>query len=211
MLGVGMILISTGPLRYARHEFASRAPGWRALAPALFCTALAYSLITFFTAYVHPFVEASGVSHTFGSDSLLVVAGIVFQSALLMGVILLLARRWTLPFGALTLLVGLNALLLTNLSDTYVLLPGVFVGGLIADGLLAALKPSAEHEWRWYVFAFVVPVIFFGLYFLTARLTVGLRWSVHAWLGTLTVAGTMGVLVNFLWASAQKNEVNHAA
>ena len=49
------------------------------------------------------------------------LAGILLAAALLMGVVLPLARRFSLPFGALTLIVGLNALMLSVLDDRYVL------------------------------------------------------------------------------------------
>src|SRR5262249_26958983 len=51
------------------------------------------------------------------------LASILLQAALLMGAVLLVVRRWLLPFGALTVLITVSSALMSVLQDRYVLLP----------------------------------------------------------------------------------------
>ena len=80
---------------------------------------------------------------------------------------MLLVRRWSLPFGALALLIGLNSALMSIFHDTYHLLPAVLAGGLLADVLLCWLRPSVGRHPQLRLFAFAVPAAFYGLYFAT--------------------------------------------
>ena len=70
--------------------------------------------------------------------------------------------------------------------------------GLIADILLWRLNPSAERRGRLSLFAFIVPVVLYGLYFLALQLTQGIGWTIHLWLGAIFMAGLMGLFVSFL-------------
>lgn len=129
-------------------------------------------------------------------------SAILFQSALMMGMILLLVRRWRLPFGAITLIVGLTALLLATNSDLYSYVPGTVIAAIIADVLLQVLKPTVETPGRFYLFAFLVPTIFYTIYFITIALTTaGIAWTVHLWLGAIVLAGVVGLFVSFLLVS----------
>lgn len=131
----------------------------------------------------------------------LAIVSLLLQSALLMGVVLMLVRHWTLPFGALTLMFTLNGLLMSVLNDRYLLaLPGLGAG-LIADILLRWLKPSAERLGRFSLFGFSVPVVFCALYFLALQMTQGIEWTIHLWLGSIFMAGLIGLCVGFLTVS----------
>ncbi len=43
-----------------------------------------------------------------------------------------------------------------------------------------------------------MPVVLYLLYFLTLKLTSGVNWTIHLWLGTTFVAGMTGFLLSFL-------------
>jgi len=131
----------------------------------------------------------------------LAIASIMLQSALLMGAVLMLVRRWTLPFGALTLMFTLNGLLMSVFNDQYILALPMLGAGLIADILLWRLKPSAERRGRFLLFAFIVPVLLYALYFLALQMTKGIEWTIHLWLGSIFMAGIIGLFVGFLTAS----------
>jgi Tol biopolymer transport system component len=96
------------------------------------------------------------------------IASMLLQSALLMGMVLLLVRHWTLPIGALTLVFTLNGLLMSVFNDQYVLALPMLGAGLIADISLWRLNPSAERRGRLWLFAFIVPIMLYALYFLAA-------------------------------------------
>lgn len=134
------------------------------------------------------------------------VGAILFQSALMMGIVLLLVRRWRLPFGAITLIVGLTSLLLATNTDLYPYVPGAVIASVIADILLQWLKPTGETPGRFYLFAFLVPVIFYTLYFTGIAVTsTGIAWTVHIWLGAIAMAGIVGLFVGLLviWPFAE--------
>jgi Tol biopolymer transport system component len=126
------------------------------------------------------------------------IASLLLQTALLMGLLLIMVQRWTLPFGALTFIITMNAALISLISDEYVFVAGAFAAGLIAELLLRLLKPSISAPVRWYSFAFLVPFFLYGLYFLTIFRTRNVIWSPHLWLGSIVEAGLVGLLLGFL-------------
>src|SRR2546422_9630248 len=71
-------------------------------------------------------------------------AAIIVQAALLIGILLLGLRGRTLPVGSLTLIIGLNAVLLSVIQDQYRLIPGAIVAGGLGDIALWRAKPAIE-------------------------------------------------------------------
>lgn len=126
------------------------------------------------------------------------ISGILLLAALLAGCALLLLKNWALPFGALTLMFGLNAALMSVLGDTYWLIPAALLAGLGGDLLLAWLKPAPSRPGRLRLFAFALPVLYFSLYFLAVQLNGGIDWKIHLWLGAVFMAGIAGLLASLL-------------
>lgn len=122
----------------------------------------------------------------------LTIAAIIMQALLLVAFILLLVGRWSISFGAFTLLITLNGFLLSMLTNQYALLPAALVTGLVADILLWRLAPLREHPLRYVFFAVAVPVVWSGLYFLTLALTQEIAWSLPLWTGAIILAGLAG-------------------
>src|SRR5258708_1466710 len=92
--------------------------------PMMSSLTLSLSVITFITQFAQPF----GLPLLFVGDrpapsaEYLIIIGttsILLHTALMIGPMLLVLRRWTLPFGSLTLVFTLNAALLSTHSDTY--------------------------------------------------------------------------------------------
>lgn len=135
-----------------------------------------------------------------GQNESLGVASILLQTALLMGSLLLVALLWKLPFGALTLLIFLSSLLMSTQHDHYELLPAALLAGISADLLLVWLKPSITRWVQLAMFAFFVPAVFYSLYFLTVQVTNGISWTLPLWLGSIFMAGIVGLLLSFLAA-----------
>jgi hypothetical protein len=205
LLATSGVLMVGGPLRAAwRRQPDGTRQTWGALGPALFSAALTLALLTFFTQYNHPIAQPIGArgfaSSSAGFARSLGVSGIIFQSALLVGAMLLLTRRWSLPFGALTLLIVLPSALMSVFDDTYQLLPAMLAAGLLADVLLRWLRPATARPARLRVFAFAVPALIYTLYFLTLQLTWGIAWTIHLWMGAIFLAGVAGVFVSLLIA-----------
>jgi hypothetical protein len=128
------------------------------------------------------------------------VAQFLLQAAIMMGLLLLAIRRWSLPFGSFTLILTANAVLMSVLNDTQVLVVPVLVASLLIEILYNRLKPSAERQvaLRW--FAFATPVIYYGVYFIALALLPGqgVGWNVHMATGMPIMAGLIGLMLSFL-------------
>jgi len=223
LLGLGGTLIWTGPLRAAWWRTESRSRSWVARLPMVLSLAFLLSALTFFTQYSHPLarpwaalgnrptaamfplqapdppirggtVSSTVVGHSMG------VAGILLQTGLLMGVVLLAVRRWggSLPTGSLTIVFTVNASLMGFMRDQMMLIPSAALAGIVGDLLLKRLDPSPASPGALRLFAFVVPAMYYLLYFLALMLTRGIWWSVHLWTGSIALAGVVGWLLSYL-------------
>jgi len=196
MLSLGLIV--TGPLRAAW-----RRPGTRAPLTAVVSASLLLSMFTFFDQFDQPLVNTWAATQTalpatiqYGQE--LGILGIMVQTALLTGVILYLLSRFTLPFGSITLLVGLNGALLGSLEQHFDLIPVAIMGGLLADLVMLWLRPGPQRVAALRVAAFLGPVGVSSLYLLFLELTHGIGWPVTLWLGSIVVSGAIGVLLSYL-------------
>jgi hypothetical protein len=209
-------LIVSGPLRSAwRRAGADHESGIPPVMPwaAVLSLTVLLSVFTFFLQIAHPLVDrqASGpvpdlrvLAHY---QQALGVSAVVIQTAVVMALVLLAARRFVLPFGALTLVLGLNAFALSFVSQQVGgidgglgLVPAALVAGLVADSLYAALRGGRFRGslLGFRLFAFGVPVVFYLLYYLTLEATTGIWWSIHLWLGSVVLAGIAGWLLSYV-------------
>src|SRR5262249_43875353 len=176
---------------------------WAALLPALLSLTFILSLLTFFTHYATPFglpraaVDQPAVAAQLGQ--IVGVVGILLHAALVTGALLLLATRWTLPFGALTLVLTLNLALLVTSHEQYRFVPVGVLAGIGADLLAARLRPAPERPGALRLFAFAVPAGVVALHFRARALAAGgFAWPVHLWPGTIALAGVAGLLLSSL-------------
>jgi hypothetical protein len=98
----------------------------------------------------------------------------------------------------MVLMFTLNGPLMGVFTDQYVLALPMLGAGLSADILRWWLNPSAERRGRFSPFAFIVPVLLYALYFLALQLTIGIEWTIHLWLGSIFMAGLIGLFMSFL-------------
>jgi hypothetical protein len=127
-----------------------------------------------------------------------------------MGMIQLAVRFGTLPRGALTVIVTLNAAAMgcLNFSGDYplALVVGAGAGALSVDVLYAWLRPTVTRLTAWRLFAFAAPAAFYLWYFLALMLTDGVAWSVHLWVGSIVLAGIAGWLLSYLLLPPRSSE-----
>ena len=202
LLAFSGILIMTGPLRAAmRRSDMKEARGWAKLLPMLLSLIALLLMATFFTEYANPFVRTWVVTTPFPYANLaqsLGVAAVLIETAILMGSIFLVMRRWTLPLGTMTLLFTTNVALISVLADQYAIIPAAVIAGILADALLWWLKPSIERPSAFRLFAFLTPMILFLLYFIVLITRDGTTWTIHLWLGSCVIAGIVGLAMSYL-------------
>ncbi len=210
LLAVGGGMMVSGPFRAARKRPEGvSGPRW----PMLLSLALAVSVLTFFTEYANPFglpwpsgsLDVTGALDALGTGSVTVpgevgqilgVTAILLQAGLLTGAALMAARGRRLPFGALTLLIGLNVGLAGVPHGYYLFIPAGVLAGLAADLMLRGFTPMGTIGLR--VFAFAAPAALFALYFLTLTLAGGVSWPVELWSGVILLSGFVGFLISYL-------------
>jgi len=216
-LFTGVLLIVTGPLRSAwtLTEPGSDAPGFRAFLPALLSVTELVGFIAFmnmelwglgWTEHTGNDARANAASHRLQSlAETQNLAQILLTTILLLAPVLLLLRRWRLPFGSVTLLYTVVALLMGAMLSYGVRYPervlAVVLAGLGIDTLIRYLRPSSTHLTALRAVAFLAPVVLWGLHFLIVPLrTGGEAWSVELWAGITIMAGLAGVGLSLLIA-----------
>ncbi len=148
-----------------------------------------------FTAAGQPAAIYTEIGKTYGIDAVIV------SSLIMMGVILLLVRRWRLPLGAITALLGLYSIALATQADTYWDIPAALIAGIVADTAIALLKDRARAGNGFYILGFVIPFVMSAAYIGSVRLQSGaLGWPPNMTIGSPFIAGFAGLLVAFCFA-----------
>jgi hypothetical protein len=126
------------------------------------------------------------------------VATILVQAALIAGFLLLILSRGPLPLGAITVILTVNAALMTVISDYYWYIAPALVAGIFGD-LLARGTRHSDPVRRARLLAAGVPAIWYGAYLVAVAVAQdGLGWSIHMILGAPVIAGIVGMLLSVL-------------
>ncbi|MEV4801664.1 hypothetical protein AB0K18_16770 [Nonomuraea sp. NPDC049421] len=205
---VTMLLIITTPLRSAWNApDIGESPTLGRLLPALIGLAFAATLVSLFLSYADAMqwrptsiVEAFSAVENSGAGSL--AAAIVVSNVILLAPVLLLARRWRLPFGAITIMYAIVVLMpgaQTEFENVPVLL-SIMAGGLVADVLMSRLRPSAERRGAYWAFAGLSAFATWSLYIAFASVAAGrLPFVAELWTGAPIVAGLVGLALGALF------------
>ena len=201
ILALGLALIVTGPLRAAwRRTDVPRS--WAYQLPMILSLTSLLSLFTFFTQYANPIVHSIADKQGPAELQWLGIVSILFQTAILTSLVLLVVRRWRLPLGAFALIFAVNdassSILADNSPVLYVAILGA-VTGLIVDLLYSGLKYTADQPGQFRLFAFAVPVIAYSIYFVALLVLQTIAWSIHLWAGSIVLAGIIGWLISYLF------------
>lgn len=216
LLVVGMAMIVLGPFRAAwrRRENPARAGEWLVMIGS---ATLCLSVITLISQAMHLFISPYPLFRRSDEIQLLSVTSAVIQSMLLSGFMLMIIRRWRglLPIWGFPLLIISNALGHTSQTDLFLLLPASFITAIVAGGIywrirpaLNANQPGAHFGLR--LFAGIVPVVLYGLYFLTWTIVAPgeINWRIHSITGIISVAGFAGWLLSYAMFPAPLPEEN---
>lgn len=205
LLGCGAWFVVSGPFRAAWHGADLSTPGQRHLWPAVLALTFMLCIGTFLTQVAHPIANLWGSGmprEPLWLFEQMGVIGLLFDTALLMGFVLLALQRWTLPAGALTVMLTVNALAMSVLyyhgypPPLHLVARGM--AGLVADLLLVWLRPSRQRVHALRLFAFTMPVVTLTSYFVTIHYTAGIWWSVHLWSGVIFLSGIVGLLLSYV-------------
>jgi hypothetical protein len=210
-LATGAFLFITGPIRAAWHR-QNQVMDWRSTLPLILALLGVASLLTFFVQYATATGDLFWLTGRRQSESwhfdMRGSVGILVHSAIFLGVTLVAARRWRLPFGTFTVIYAINGLLMTWLAveePAQYLLTFAFAGtGLLVDVLLRRWQPLLEHPTQLRIFAFLMPFVF-GLAYMGVLQIVGMMvhdrglwWRIHMWLGVPFTAGIGGYFLSFI-------------
>ncbi|WP_309572837.1 hypothetical protein [Deinococcus sp.] len=128
------------------------------------------------------------------------LSAVLLTSLILTAPVLLLLRRFTLPFGAITVMYTV-----TNLGLALMLRPGDFrvpllaLGcGFLADAVHMALRPSPERIYHLRAFAFLLPLCVWVPYLGGAVQLGQSDLSLELWLGMAVMAGLGGLGISAL-------------
>ncbi|MGP3918055.1 hypothetical protein [Nonomuraea sp. 10N515B] len=207
-LVTSMLIIITTPLRSAWNapDVGAR-PTLGRLLPALIGLAFATTLVSLFLSYGDALqwraprvVEAFSFLDNGGADRL--ASTIALTNIVLLAPVLLLVRRWRLPFGSVTLMYALAVLMpgAQTAFDNVPILLSVVAGGLAADLLILWLRPSAGRRFAFWAFAGLSSFATWSLYLGFASATGGgLPGIPEMWTGAPIVAGLIGLLLGALF------------
>jgi len=127
----------------------------------------------------------------------LAATGVVLQSVLLVGILLVARRVDRLPVGAITIVLVIGTAVLAAVSDEYQFIVAAAAAGIVSDLLvwwLRRTRPRIEP----YAMAFAVPALLMAAYFGALAATGGLAWGLEIVISAVGLAGAAGLLMAFL-------------
>ncbi|HYN98548.1 MAG TPA: hypothetical protein VEU28_02630, partial [Actinomycetota bacterium] len=162
LLYAGVFLIVTSPFRAAwRRWDPAVVPGFKAFSPVLLSAALAAGFTGFMLMYLSPVFQTdmarddtAWLNSEFGNNSGFLhflnqragVASFLVSTMIVMSPLLVILRRWRLPFGSCAFVFGLVAVVVQGI-DAFArpeLIAAAVAGGLLADLIAGGLKPSTS-------------------------------------------------------------------
>ncbi len=219
LLVVGMALLVSAPFRAMSSDPRPRKTSFLSLLPAVWSLGLTVLLLSLFGDYVIifasdlPTISQEAFAAQFPGDApapLLGVFSARFQvqgvvmlyltNLLLMAPVLLLLRRWRLPFGSITFmwtLIIASDLVAYQYNRGWTLV-AVVLGGLVADYLVLRLRPSADRVGMFRLFAALAPAALWALYFVVLAIAYHVGWSVELAVGVGAIASMITLLLAYL-------------
>jgi hypothetical protein len=205
LLGGGLCMV-TSPIRsaWSSPDLPARSPALQLL-PALLATALTTAVLLFFFQYLSAFVSrapsavvAEGPAGLPGT--IVGVAGVLVTNLIVLAPVLLLARRWRLPFGTVALIATTGAAGLTSLRELALgaLVPAMLAGGLATDLLIARLRPAPDRPGAFRAVAALAPLLLWGAWMAAYALAYGIAWPPELWAGVLGMASLSGLGLSVL-------------
>jgi hypothetical protein len=206
LLMAAMLMLAFGPIRgawmTAEHDQQSTVTGMIRFWPVALAAGSLVSVLNIFLQYSSPFetsvftVEIPALFSQFGSFlQIAATLGIYVHTVIFFGVALVLLRRWQLPIGAITLMLGIPAISMFVYFDWSFTrqIAALLIGAVLVDGLLAVLGAVRSVRLRYRFFGALAPVLFWTTYLLVTRNGAAITWSTEQWTGTIAWSGLLGL------------------
>ncbi|MEU4443562.1 hypothetical protein AB0K14_08785 [Actinosynnema sp. NPDC050801] len=207
VLITSMIVILTTPLRTLWSDPDVVSPSFKQFLPAGLALAFATSLVLLFAGYADATVFRSDqVIRAFSFDkaeggsgrAVELAASIMFTNLIMVVPLLLVVRRFRLPFGVATLLAFVVMLLSTAVANytNMSIAIGFVVAGVVIDVLLLKLRPSEERVKEYRIFALAASFVTWAVYFAAVIIDSGTTPGVtEMWTGAPIMAALHGLLM----------------
>ncbi len=217
LLFLGGTLIFASPFlaAWTSPDPALNTPRFRTFLPTLGSLTMMTSFVSFMNMYLWAIVRelysASYATQTAARfptavrplANWITIAGleqILITNVVLLAPVLLMLRRWRIPFGSVTFLFGVNTTLMAALEafDGAYMIVIMLLAGLVADGLIHVLKPWNGHVARFRAVAVLIPLTLWTIYFGASLLGAGIAWSVELTAGITVMAALSGFALSLL-------------
>lgn len=202
----GGLLMTSSPFRSAWSRPLEPAPNLPRFAPQLLSLVVVVALVKLLAlplaalhlwAAVTPVALVSTPVYRFYNVGRLIgVANILLATVVLFTPVLLLLRRWRPPFGVCAILFTIPALA-EQAIYRFALWPiafGALAGGLVTDGLIRWLLPSAPHDPdRLRLLSVLAPIGLWSACFAALAAVFPLVWSPILVSGSILLSGLLGL------------------
>jgi len=161
-------------------------------------------MLTFFLQFDNPFIDrwaAGTVADPRGPmwmEEELGMIGLILYAAIVAGLLVILLRRFELPIGAVTVILTINALLVSPVNNHVELVMVALLAGVASDLLVYVLRPSPVRPYAFHAFMFAAPAALTVSYLVVLGATTGVWWEPTVWSGAVPVTGVVGWLVSFI-------------
>lgn len=200
LLFLGAELLVLSPLVACWRAPTSRRAAAGLVWPAVLSMSAALSFASFMHMYVWALVNLPSAATYDGARSML--SATLLSALMLAAPVLLLLRRWHLPFGAVGLMYLTNTALMGGMLGTQanvllVVLLALFAG-LAADLLIVWLRPSPGRTLAYRVFATLLPLLLWVPFFAGVQRLNLLGASLELWTGVCVMAALGGLVLSAL-------------
>jgi hypothetical protein len=123
--------------------------------------------------------------------------GVFIHTVVLFGLMLLLARRWSLPLGSFTLafLVLFGSMYVYFDWEIRRTAVAALLGGVACDVLNVVLRLIKNARLRFRSLGFTAPIVFWIVYLLVTMNGKSITWSAEQWTGTIAWSGLLGLAI----------------
>ncbi|WP_407543661.1 hypothetical protein Q0M94_27620 (plasmid) [Deinococcus radiomollis] len=200
LLFLGAELLVLSPLVACWRAPTSRQAPGQGSWPAVLSMTAALSFASFMHMYAWALVDLPNATNFDGARSL--VVSTLLTALMLTAPVLLLVRRWQLPFGAVGLMYLLNTALMrgmtTGLGNLPIVLVLALLAGLAADLLIAWWRPSPARPLQYRAFSVLLPLMLWGPFFAGAQRLNSFGASLELWTGACVMTALGGLVLSAL-------------